>query len=104
MSLGGLYARVSEENGHLIDGNSCQKQLDGKSISKHVGVRPLVELCPLEKPLQTGVPAVAGAVMQTISSPEEIARIGVFDCAQKLDHMRRQGHVHWQSRFLLVQK
>lgn len=52
MSLGRLHARVYEENRHLIDGNGCQKQLDGERVSKHVRVRPLVQLCPLEQPLQ----------------------------------------------------
>ena len=46
-------------------------------------MRPFVEFCPLEEALQTGVPAIAGAIMQPISSPEEVARIAIFGCASK---------------------
>ena len=104
MPLGGLHAGVPQQNRHLINRDACQQEFYGKGVPEHVGVRSFFQFCPLEQALQTGVPAIARAIMQPIPSPEEVPRVAVRQCAQQLDDVRRQGYVYRQPGFLLVQK
>jgi len=65
---------------------------------------PLPKVCPLEEPMETSVPAIAGTIMQPISCPEKVLGVAVRQGSQELDQVSRQGYVYRQPGFLLVKK